>query len=76
MSVSVEAQACVGFLGLALDDYKGMGTLSYPIMAKLNFNGLSALDKEGRMGLSIGGGLQYNRTEWYGLDEEFAVPKG
>lgn len=72
MSVSVEAQACIGFLGLALNDYKGMGTLSYPIMAKFNFNGLSALDKEGRMGLSIGGGLQYNRTEWYGLDEEFA----
>ena len=73
LSFSAEAQACVGFLGLATKDYKGLGTVSYPIMGKLNFNGLSGLDKEGRLGLSIGGGIQYSRTELYGLDADYAV---
>lgn len=73
ISLSLEAQANIGFLGLALKDYKGLGTLSYPIMAKLNFNGLSAMDREGRLGWSIGGGIQYSKTELYGLDESFAA---
>lgn len=72
VSLSLEAQACIGFLGLAIKDYKGLGTVSYPIMAKINFNGLSGLDREGRLGLSIGGGIQYSKTELYGLDDSFA----
>lgn len=72
MSLSLEGQACIGFLGLAVKDYKGLGTVSYPIMAKLNFNGLSALDREGRLGFSVGGGIQYSKTELYGLDDEYA----
>ena len=71
ISFSAEAQATIGFLGLATNDYKGLGTAAFPIMGKLNFNGLSGLDREGRMGLSIGGGIQYSRTELYGLDEEY-----
>ena len=39
------------------------------MMAKLNFNGLSGMDKEGRQGWYIGGGLQYFRTELYGLSD-------
>jgi hypothetical protein len=73
MSFSAEAQATIGFLGLALEDYKGLGTASFPIMGKLNFNGISALDREGRLGLSIGGGIQYSRTELYGLSDDFAA---
>lgn len=72
MSLSLEAQACIGFLGLAVKDYKGLGTVSYPIMAKLNFNGLSGLDREGRLGFSVGGGIQYSKTELYGLDDSYA----
>jgi hypothetical protein len=71
MSFSAEAAANIGFLGLALKDYKGLGTVSYPIMGKLNFNGLSGLDKEGQLGFSIGGGIQYSKTELYGLSDDF-----
>jgi hypothetical protein len=71
MTVSVEGQAAVGFLGLSSKDYKGLGNLNFPIMAKLNFNGLSAMDKEGQLGLSIGGGVQYSKTEIFGLSSEF-----
>ena len=73
VSLSVEGLAGIGLLGLAVKDYKGMGTAYFPIMAKLNFNGLSALDKEGRVGFFIGGGIQYSRTELYGLREKYAL---
>lgn len=71
LSVSLESQAVIGFLGLSMPDYKGLGNLSFPIMAKLNFAGLSTLNKEGRFGLSLGGGIQYNRTELYYLANKF-----
>ena len=66
-SVSLETQANLGVLGLAVKDYKGLGMVGFPILAKLNFKGISGLDKEGRLGFSIGGGVQYSRTELYGL---------
>jgi hypothetical protein len=71
MTFSLEGQAGIGFLGLSLGDYKGLGTASFPIMAKLNFNGLSTMDKEGQLGLSIGGGIQYAKTELFGLNDKF-----
>lgn len=71
-SLSVEAQANLGLLGLAVKDYKGLGSLSFPIMAKLNFGGLSGLNKDMAFGWSIGGGLQYSKTEIYGLSQEYA----
>ncbi len=71
VSLSVEAQAQMGFLGLAVKDYKGMGMLGVPVLAKLNFNGTSMMDREGRFGTSIGGGLQWSRTELYNLRGSF-----
>lgn len=71
VSLSVEGLAGVGLLGLAIKDYKGLGTAYFPFTAKLNFNGLSALDREGKMGLFVGGGIQYSRTELYGLNSKY-----
>lgn len=71
VSLSLEAQAGIGFLTLAVKDFKGMGSANFPLMAKLNFGGLSALDKEGKLGWHIGGGLQYFRTELYGLRDKY-----
>jgi hypothetical protein len=70
VSVSLEAQAGIGLLSLAVNDYKGLGAGYFPILAKLNFNGLSGMDKEGRQGWYIGGGLQYFKTELYGLSKK------
>lgn len=70
-SVSIESQANYGILGLALKDYKGLGSFSVPIMMKLNFGGLSGLNKDLRFGFSLGGGIQYNKTEIYGLSQEY-----
>lgn len=70
-SVSAEAAAGIGVFGLALKDYKGMGTAYFPMLVCFNFKGLSGLDKEGRSGFSIGGGIQYSRTELYGLTDKY-----
>ncbi len=70
-SVSVESQANLSLLGLAIRDYKGLGAVSFPIMGKLNFGGLSGLNKVMKAGFSVGGGVQYNRTEIFGLTQEF-----
>lgn len=70
-SLSLEAQANLGMLGFALKDYKGFGMVSFPVMAKLNFAGLSGLDREGRFGLSVGGGVQWNKTELYSLRDSY-----
>mgnify|MGYP000111581178 CR=1 FL=1 len=71
-SFSAEGQGMISFLGLAAKDYKGLGMSAFPVMGKLNFGGLSGLNKEGKFGFSIGGGLQWSRTELYGLRDSFA----
>lgn len=70
-SISVEAVPNLGFLGLSISDYKGLGNFSLPVMAKLNFEGLSALNKELKIGFALGGGIQWNRTELYYLTNDF-----
>ena len=54
-SFSLETQAKIGLLG----------NHSIPVIGRLNFGGLSGLDKEGKFGWSIGGGIQWNKTELY-----------
>lgn len=70
-SVSIEAQANYAPFGLAVKDYKGMGSVSFPIMAKVNFGGLSGMNKKMALGFSAGGGIQYSKTEIYGLKDEY-----
>lgn len=67
-SLSVESYFNSGTFALNIQEYKGLGAVSFPVLAKLNFNGLSGLRKiDKSLGWSIGGGLQWSRTEWYGL---------
>lgn len=70
-SVAVDARANIGLTGFTLGENKGLGALAIPILASFNFNGLSSMDRTGRTGFSIGGGIQYVKTELYGLDQEF-----
>lgn len=71
-SLSVEAQAVFSATALNVSEYKGLGAVAFPMMARLNFNGLSGLSSNNFSGgLSIGGGIQYNRTELYGVSNRF-----
>lgn len=70
-SFSVEALANLSPLGLSIGDFKGIGAVSFPIMGNFNFGGLSSFNKVIKVGYSIGGGIQYNRTELFGLTNSF-----
>ena len=63
VSIAVEAVANIALFGLDINDFKGLGMASFPLMAHINFGGTTGLDKEGKFGFTIGGGIQYNRTE-------------
>lgn len=70
-SFSVESQANIGLLGLSLKEYKGLGAFSVPIMAKLNFGGLSGLNKDLAFGFTVGAGIQYSKTEILYLKDSY-----
>lgn len=74
-SFSVEAYANVGLLAFNVEEYYGLGALSIPILAKLNFNGASGLNELDKFGYYIGGGYQINKTEFYGLNDK-AIERG
>lgn len=76
VSLSLEGTANLGLFGLDIGNYKGLGMAAIPVVARLNFQGLTCLDKEGKMGFTIGGGLQWNRTELYGITDDFAMSGG
>lgn len=71
VSFSAETQVNWGIFGLSTGDFKGLGNVAFPILGQFNFRGVSGLNKEGRLGLSIGGGIQYNKTEIYGIRNSF-----
>lgn len=72
-SLSIEAQVILGATGFDINEYKGMGTVAFPLMAHLNFKGNSGFGNRTKFGtgFSIGGGIQYNKTELYGTTREF-----
>jgi hypothetical protein len=70
-SFSLESQIGIAPLGLNASKNKGFGMATIPIIGQLNFNGNSALQTEESVGFSIGGGIQYNRTELFGLKDEY-----
>lgn len=70
-SFSVEAQAGISLLGLDVSKFKGLGMSHFPIVGLFNFNGSSALGSEQKKGFSFGGGIQYNRTELYGVTSKY-----
>jgi hypothetical protein len=70
-SLSVEGHINWGITAFDMHEYKGMGNLSFPLIAKLNFGGISGFGEEDRKGLYIGGGIQYTRTEAYGLTSDY-----
>lgn len=73
IAVSLEAQAGIGFFGYDTKNNKGLGLANFPILAQINFNGVSTFNSELKPGFSLGAGMQYNRTELYGIREKYAA---
>ena len=79
VSFSPEVSFMFSPLAFSTGNYKGLGAFSIPILAKLEFLGNSNVNHDGKFGFSIGGGLQYSKTElWYLKDsfEEDGVSRG
>jgi hypothetical protein len=70
-SLSVEGHVNWGVTSFDMHEYKGMGTIAFPMIAKLNFGSLSSFSDSEKKGFYIGGGVQYTRTELYGLTADF-----
>lgn len=67
LSFGIEATCNFSPVALDLHKYKGLGALSFPIIARLNFGAMTGMSRDKMLGFSLGGGLQYNRTELFGL---------
>ena len=71
-SLSIESQVVIASTAFNMREYKGLGAVAFPIMAHLNFNGLSSFSNNSfGTGFAIGGGVQYSRTEWFGLTRDY-----
>lgn len=70
-SLSLEAQVNLGITSLSRKDYKGLGAVSFPLMAKLNFMGMTGMDRQFEWGFYVGGGMQWSRTELYYLSQKY-----
>ena len=70
-SISAEASANLAPFGFSVGEFKGLGIVSFPVLARLNFGGLSNFNEKGTVGFSIGGGFQWARTEAFGLTSKF-----
>ena len=75
-ALSVEASANIAPFAFSLGEFKGLGAASFPMIARLNFGGLTALNKKGTMGVSIGGGVQWAKTELFGITSKFEQQGG
>ena len=70
VALSIESYVNLGVLGLNVEEYYGLGTMHIPVMAKINFGGLTGLGDLKRFGYYIGGGWQINKTELFGLNDK------
>lgn len=68
---SPEASIVFSPLALSTGDFKGMGALSFPVLAKLHFLGMSNMNYDGKFGFALGFGFQWSRTELYGLKDSY-----
>ncbi len=70
-SFSVEGKAVISPTALDINQYKGLGAVAFPLTARFNIGAFSGFKSNVNWGLSVGGGIQYSRTELFGLKSEF-----
>lgn len=70
-SLSAEVPATIGLTGLSIDDYKGLGIGSLPLIGMINVLGNSGMDRDSGLGFSLGGGIMRYKTELFGLTDDY-----
>lgn len=72
INMSLEAQVSYAPFAFDINDYKGLGAVSFPLVALFNFNGVSTTTLNAGTGFSIGGGVVFSNTELYFLSDEYS----
>ncbi len=67
-TISLEAKANFAALSLDVQKYKGMGTLSFPIITKVN---IDPTGMDGTFKIGVGGGVQWTITEIYARPKDY-----
>ncbi len=70
-AISPEAFIMYSPFAMSLEEFKGLGALSFPVMLKFEFGGLNNLSYGGSTGFALGVGYQWSRTELHGLTRRF-----
>ena len=71
LSFSLESQINLGLTSFAIKDYKGIGALGIPVIAKINYKGLSGFYPGFASGFSLGFGIQWSKTELFYLSKDY-----
>lgn len=71
IAISPEVSFMFSPFALSTGNYKGLGAFSIPMLVKLEFLGNSNVNHDGKFGFSLGGGLQWSRTELWYLKDSF-----
>lgn len=71
VNASLEAQVSYAPFAFDINDYKGLGAVSFPFIASLNFNGVSTTAPQPGTGFSVGGGFVLVNSELYFLSDEY-----
>ncbi len=64
-SISGQAGVSIALFDLNINEYKGMGSFYFPIMASLNFMNLSGFQGEAKYGFSVSVGVQQHFSELF-----------
>ena len=70
-TISPEASFMYSPFALSANEYKGLGAISFPVMIKFEFFGLSNMNEDGKLGFALGAGYQWSKTELYGVSQSF-----
>lgn len=74
-SISAEAGADLQFFALDVNHFKGLGAVAFPLLLKMNFGAVSGFSKTKLVGWSLGGGIQYQKTELFYLPRIIKILK-
>jgi len=72
INASLEAQVSYAPFAFDINDYKGLGAVSFPFIASVNFNGVSTTSALPGTGFSVGGGFVLTNSELYFLSDEYS----
>ncbi len=73
VGLALEGQIGIAPFAFDVNEYKGLGAFYFPVIASLNFKGLSGFQDEAHWGFGFAGGYEFARTDLYFIDDDFTA---